>query len=666
MRGNELFTLARYLLHDVQPKVAVMTLRSKLFAATFASVATIALLVANIALGATELTERLRLSELSTVAIRNHTNADMMHDALRADVYASFNFAVTGLGQRNEIAAQTSAHAGEFRRLIAANTALALPAEIGGALQALQAPIDNYIATAEAVSAASFQDHARARRLMPGFEAQFSALEARMSQTGDRIEAFAAAQTAAANSFGESAKKLSLLALVAGVIIAGFVVWITHVDVLTPLAALGTALQRLANGDHAASLPTARNDEIGQMARTVEAFGRDSLERNRLGREARTLSELNEWLQSAKSEAELYQIIARFLSRLLPECAGALYIYANSRDVLEQAKSWNSAKGVQSMHPDDCWSLRRGRTFIHGEHEIEFVCAHVSEADHGPYCCIPILAHGETVGLLHLEYAPKLIGQGGGRAAFAEQRRLGLAAAEHINLAIANVKLREQLRDQSIRDALTGLCNRRYFLETCRREFLRADRSKAPAAILSIDVDHFKMFNDNHGHDAGDIVLRSVGEALNAVFRGEDIPCRFGGEEFVVLMPGATASVAAQRAEEVRAKVEALRVRYADSDLPRITISVGVATYSGSGATPTEVLKVADNALYAAKRLGRNRVELSESCKSSVESETAANPIAVLSQSIENRFAAQQAGGGELRASRAELSLHDAPGAATA
>ena len=215
---------------------------------------------------------------------------------------------------------------------------------------------------------------------------------------------------------------------------------------------------------------------------------------------------------------------------------------------------------------------------------------------------------------MHLGFVAKNAGAQTVQSTFAEERRLGLAAAEHISWAIANVKLREQLRDQSIRDVLTGLFNRRYMLETCRRQFQRAARAGQSVSILSIDVDHFKTFNDNHGHDAGDSVLRCVGETLCSVFREEDVPCRFGGEEFVVLLPGATPAVAARRAEELRTKIEAISVRYAEGTLPKITVSIGVAAFPKSGTNPMEVLKVADEALYAAKADGRNCVRLSPGC----------------------------------------------------
>ena len=182
--------------------------------------------------------------------------------------------------------------------------------------------------------------------------------------------------------------------------------------------------------------------------------------------------------------------------------------------------------------------------------------------------------------------------------------------------------MRDQLRDQSIRDPLTGLFNRRYMLETCGREFSRAARNRQAVAMLSIDVDHFKKFNDNHGHDAGDTVLRAVGDGMAIAFRGEDVACRFGGEEFVAILPGATLEAAARRAEEFRRKLEALVVRYGEKNLPTITVSIGVAAFPEAGDNPQLVLKAADDALYRAKEGGRNRVELSTPRRAGRDAET--------------------------------------------
>ena len=382
---------------------------------------------------------------------------------------------------------------------------------------------------------------------------------------------------------------------------------------MRPLLRMKDSMLRLAQGNLDVEFAVApRAAEIAEMARAVAVFHTNSVERHSLNREARLLADLNEWLQSCNSLGELYQMVAEFLGRLLPACKGSLYIYANSRDMLESAKVWNGGKLTAGMHPEDCWSLRRGRPYTYGENEIDFLCAHVDPALSGEYCCIPILAHGETIGLLHLEFggAEQSEGEGPSKDAVAEHRRLGLVCAEQISLAIANVKLRDELRDQSIRDALTGLFNRRYMMETCSREFSRARRAGHPVSVLSLDIDHFKKYNDNHGHDAGDMVLRAVGNCLESLFRIEDVPCRFGGEEFVVLLPGANAADAARRAEQLRSKVEGLVVRYLEKSLPAITVSIGVAAFPDAGDYPEAVLKAADEALYRAKEGGRNRVEL--------------------------------------------------------
>jgi diguanylate cyclase (GGDEF)-like protein len=405
-----------------------------------------------------------------------------------------------------------------------------------------------------------------------------------------------------------------LLALAAvGALALGGGLLFVKAGLLTPVLRTRDSMLRLAQGELGFEVDAQqRAHELAEMARAVEVFHAKLVERQKLNRETGLLSDLNEWLQSCNSLSELYQMVAEFLGRLLPACAGSLYIYANSRDVLESAKAWNGGKMLPAMHPDDCWGLRRGRPYTFGENEIDFLCAHVDPSVKSEYCCIPILAHGETIGLLHLEFGGDRSSNGeeARREAVAEQRRLGIVCAEQISLAIANVKLRDQLRDQSIRDVLTGLFNRRYMLETCRREFARAARTGQSISILSIDVDNFKQYNDNHGHDAGDMVLRAVGNCLENLFRTEDIPCRFGGEEFVVILPGAEADAAARRAEQFRNKVEGLVVRYLDKNLPGITVSIGVAVFPKAGDNPQAVLKVADEALYRAKENGRNRVEL--------------------------------------------------------
>ncbi len=331
--------------------------------------------------------------------------------------------------------------------------------------------------------------------------------------------------------------------------------------------------------------------------------------------EARGLSQLDEWLQSCKSLDELLLIVGKFLSRLFESSVGELYIYSNSRDVLDGACSWGIEAPKAHIQPDECWGLRRGRLYQYEKDAVNFCCNHVSdsitEEYDGRYLCIPIIAHGDTVGLLHIRFSPD---DGGPKMASipAERVEFAIRCSERISLAIANVKLRDELRDQSTKDPLTGLYNRRYFLDRCRRELSQSERTGQSIGLISLDADHFKKFNDTHGHDAGDMVLRSISDVMMEMFSGSDTVARFGGEEFSILLPGATPERALERAEDLRLKIENNILRYDDRALPKVTISAGVASFPANGTSPQELLREADRALYLAKDGGRNRVVLAD------------------------------------------------------
>ncbi|MGR3594738.1 MAG: sensor domain-containing diguanylate cyclase [Limimaricola soesokkakensis] len=325
----------------------------------------------------------------------------------------------------------------------------------------------------------------------------------------------------------------------------------------------------------------------------------------RLTREVQLLGELNEWLQSSRSLDELFQMVGRFMTHILPHCEGSIYVYSNSRDVLVGATSWNGGHHCDHIRAEDCWGLRRGRTYSYGAAEVDFPCGHTETQDTRPAYCFPVLAHGETIGLLHLKARPKT-----NLLDFRASQKRAQMCAEQISLAIANVQMRDQLHDRSIRDPLTGLYNRRHLTETLRRHLDRAQREDRPLSLLSLDVDHFKRFNDNHGHDAGDMVLRAVGSALEQFCDGDETACRIGGEEFMLLLPDLRLEAAALRAEALRGAVERISVRYGEKNLPRITVSIGVAAHPDDGAMPQQLMKAADDALYDAKGRGRNQVAI--------------------------------------------------------
>ncbi|SMB86589.1 diguanylate cyclase [Deinococcus hopiensis] len=321
--------------------------------------------------------------------------------------------------------------------------------------------------------------------------------------------------------------------------------------------------------------------------------------------EGHVLSELGEMLQACLTVEEAQRVVAKYAAQLFPSVSGTLYDFGPSKNVLEEVISWNGVSGSDTVFaPADCWGLRRGRPFRSDplEQGLQGLrCRHVQGS--GTALCVPLLAQGETVGLLHLCSHEPIT---------ARQERVAQTTAETMALALVNLRLRETLRQQSIRDALTGLFNRRYLEETFEREVRRAQRHKLPMGLIMLDVDHFKRFNDTYGHEGGDLLLQSLGSLLKANVRGEDVACRYGGEEFALLLPGADLHQTAARAEHIRQAIEELQISHVGQPLGKITASMGVAAYPVQGVQLGHLLRAADFALYAAKQEGRNRIKLSQ------------------------------------------------------
>jgi diguanylate cyclase (GGDEF)-like protein len=346
-------------------------------------------------------------------------------------------------------------------------------------------------------------------------------------------------------------------------------------------------------------------------------------ELERLNREATLVGQMASLLQVSEKADEAYAVVGRAGRMLFPGTVGAVLVVPESRLVAEVATSWGDPELERKVfQPQDCWALRGGRVHTMDHPASDPVCAHVSDPGRGPYVCIPLTALGTTLGVLHLqaigEPAASAAGEapsggasdaGGVRHPTGTQfsddvRDLGLRVAEHLALAMANFRLRETLQVQSTRDPLTGLFNRRYMEESLERELHRAGREESALSLLILDLDNFKRFNDRLGHASGDTLLRSLGEFLLEKVRREDVPCRYGGEEFVVILPKATKQDAHRRAESLREDARAQWVPYG----PGVTVSIGVAAYPEDGSTTRALLDAADTALYRAKAEGRDRV----------------------------------------------------------
>ena len=336
---------------------------------------------------------------------------------------------------------------------------------------------------------------------------------------------------------------------------------------------------------------------------------------DRYNREVTLLSEMSEQLHLCLTSEEAYSVIKKFVKKLFPDESGALYIINASKNFLEAVVTWGDLAIEPVVSPDDCWALRRGQVKLVNASHSGVLCRHFAKhAAFSYYMCLPMMAQGETIGILNIRHL-KTPGDDGQSSYFEAQKQLATTVVEHISSALANLGLRKKLREQSIRDPLTELFNRRYMEESLERELHRAKRSNSPIGIIMFDIDNFKVFNDTSGHDAGDKVLQALAGLMKTQIREEDIACRFGGEEFILILPEMPLDKVKSRAEDLRNKAQALTLSHKDKPLGPITISLGVSVFPLHGATSETLIKSADQALYRAKKSGKNRVMVSESAE---------------------------------------------------
>jgi diguanylate cyclase (GGDEF)-like protein/PAS domain S-box-containing protein len=327
----------------------------------------------------------------------------------------------------------------------------------------------------------------------------------------------------------------------------------------------------------------------------------------RRNKEMELIREMGDMLQTCPSAEEAYAVMAHWAEQLFDDRPGALCVIAASRNVVEPVALWgNPVMGEPVFGPEDCWALRTGRLHRVDRERSRLVCKHLGELPGGATLCVPMMAHGEALGIVHLQsgtadFRPPDV-------ASDSTEQIAVTVAEHLALALANLRLRESLRTQSIRDPLTGLFNRRYMEESLEREFRRAERRGVPVGVIMLDLDRFTHFNNTFGHQAGDTLLQALGELLRTRVRAEDIACRYGGEEFVLIMPEASLDITAERAEKLRQEARELRVQQHGQSLGAVTVSLGVAAFPQHGPTAEAVIRAADLALYQAKNDGRDRV----------------------------------------------------------
>ncbi|MBZ9936627.1 diguanylate cyclase [Mesorhizobium sp. BR1-1-16] len=365
------------------------------------------------------------------------------------------------------------------------------------------------------------------------------------------------------------------------------------------LQRLALVLQLVGGGIILAALIIAFRASSRQAAGRAEAVNAAVTARQ----EVEHLFAMTDILQSANDYADANAVLVSTARRLLPDFGGALYIFNNSRDRLDLSVAWASgaidpAEDIPpTIAPDACWAMKRGKSHINetGGHALR--CEHATTQK--AFLEIPMLARGEIYGLLQIVPAVDL-----SAPSLADVTPLAVALADGMSLALSSIGLREKLRNQALRDPLTGLHNRRFMEEVLERFVLQAERRGSPIGAIMIDLDHFKRLNDQHGHAIGDAVLRDVAGTLLAALRRTDVACRYGGEELLVLLPDADLAATIAKAEIIRARIADLSSAHG---FP-ITASLGAAAIPETSVQSVDLLKSADAALYDAKHSGRNKV----------------------------------------------------------
>jgi diguanylate cyclase (GGDEF)-like protein len=345
-----------------------------------------------------------------------------------------------------------------------------------------------------------------------------------------------------------------------------------------------------------------RNIAEKETKRLNEELRHRAAQWERRTQQAALIQELGAKLQICLTSEEAYQIVGESVARLFPGVSGSLAIVRTKQNLYEEVARWGEgAFNGEVFSADRCRALRRGRSFTTRSGDAHLMCAHLVHRHDAYSICIPLAAQGETLGLFTLLGGATLTESQPNDEAFEEFVQLAETVSEDIALSLANLKLREHLRMQSVRDALTGLFNRRYMEESLERELAAASRKVRRLAVILMDVDQFKILNDTMGHDFGDLVLSEVGAFLLRNSRGSDIACRYGGDEFVLILPEISLETAKIKMETLRAGFERLPLT-SRSEVPvKLALSMGMATFPEDGTTARELLIVADKALYRAK-----------------------------------------------------------------
>jgi diguanylate cyclase (GGDEF)-like protein len=412
------------------------------------------------------------------------------------------------------------------------------------------------------------------------------------------------------------------------------ITWLISSRLAKPLQEMINVFEHGASADFSSRLNLNWGGEMGEVAKNYNRFidtlesTRKQLERsnNELEKrvEERTL-ELSSWvkdleqknfesallrtmsemIQICNTSKEIYGVIQKHFIQFFPDTAGRLYVLEDDNTSLTSVLSWGNLSDSDIVfQKEDCWGLRRGKAYLMQESGNTPACSHAIGESAKETLCLPMIVREDVLGMLYIQSDIKEF--------LKSKQGLALTITEHLALALINMKLQETLKRQSIQDALTGLYNRRFLDESLVREQYSMKRHNYSIGIIMMDVDHFKLFNDNHGHECGDTILRELGIYLKENTRKNDIACRYGGEEFVIILIQEDMENTIKKAEKIHKGIQDNLIIDHEGTHHSITVSIGVAMCPDHDTKIETAIKEADTAMYKAKKQGRNQVVLAE------------------------------------------------------
>ncbi len=367
------------------------------------------------------------------------------------------------------------------------------------------------------------------------------------------------------------------------------------------LRLVGSIATVAANAIEKAHLYMTAQQEIAERKRVEEMMQRHN-------RELTLLNQMNTRLQQCHAEQDTYPVLKSIGQQMFPSDSGWVFLLKPEPPLLEVVGSWNSPP-PEAHILDHCRDTSYGKTYGLEDPDRPPRHLYLEPAPEDGYPCAIRGTSGEILGIFFIAFSPPETGSSvkQSQQRRASKQRMATRMTEQYALFLTNLRLREALHREAIRDPLTGLFNRRYMEEALTREVHRAIRNSTSVGIMMLDVDHFKIFNDTHGHKTGDVALQALGTLLQHTIRGEDIACRYGGEEFLIILVGATLATTERRAGDLLCHLRALSISSQNTTLS-ITASIGVAVLPVHGSDVQSVVRAADAALYQAKRKGRNQV----------------------------------------------------------